>query len=57
MELHIDLNQIQQALGVFSQFPVLIVLVGGMFLGICFSQWVKLGYLAANDGKITAKLP
>lgn len=53
MDIHIDWNEIQQMLALFTQFPVLTVLVGGMFLGICFAQWIKLGYLAANNGKPT----
>lgn len=57
MDIHIDWDWIKNGLGLLVQFPVLVVLVGGMFLGICFSQFIKLGYLAAHNGKPTVSLP
>ena len=56
MDIHIDWDYVQRGLALFTQFPVLIVLIGGMFLGAFLSQFIKLGYLAANDGKITVSL-
>lgn len=53
MDIHIDWDYVQRGLQLFTQFPVLIVLFGGMFLGAGFAQMIKLAYLAYSDGKVT----
>lgn len=57
MEFHIDLEWVHHIMDLLTQFPVLIVAAGGMFLGIFIAQMIKQFYLAAHDGKPNVSEP